>query len=242
MLVLLFGRASGPPPRPGREGAAGLVWGLMSGLKPYALIFLPYFTLQRKDRGARRRTRSPRGRIPPPRVLLRLEGQPRRSWRMGRLPLEIDALARHVTGQRFPPGSLFEMDGRRTDGGRRLCDGSDPARGVRLVVCPARPGSSASGRHGRLSSPASHSARFAARLGLHLSGRGARPRPAPGSLARLSASGPLASRPRPRRVALSLFDIMGRALYARFMSLSLITLCFLALVCALGYLRFLRRA
>jgi len=37
-------------PSPGRERTAGLLWGLASALKPYAVIFLPYFILKRKWR------------------------------------------------------------------------------------------------------------------------------------------------------------------------------------------------
>lgn len=49
-LALLVDRhpAPSPSPRPRREAAAGLAWGFMSGLKPYALIFLPYFALRKK--------------------------------------------------------------------------------------------------------------------------------------------------------------------------------------------------
>ncbi len=48
MLRLLLGRVAGPPLRSRREAAAGIAWGFMSGLKPYALIFLPYFALKKR--------------------------------------------------------------------------------------------------------------------------------------------------------------------------------------------------
>lgn len=48
MLRLLLRRPSGPPPRSRREAAAGVVWGFMSGLKPYAIIFLPYFAIKKR--------------------------------------------------------------------------------------------------------------------------------------------------------------------------------------------------
>ena len=43
-------------------------------------------------------------------------------------------------------------------------------------------------------------------------------------------------------IGLSLFDVLGRANYARFMRLSIISVCFLIVVAALAALRFRRAA
>lgn len=48
-MVLLLVRA-GSRPSPGREGTGGALWGLSTALKPYAAIFLPYWVLRRKWR------------------------------------------------------------------------------------------------------------------------------------------------------------------------------------------------
>jgi hypothetical protein len=45
MVLLLVRR-----PSPGREGAAGALWGVSTALKPYGAIFLPYWVLRRKWR------------------------------------------------------------------------------------------------------------------------------------------------------------------------------------------------
>lgn len=48
-MVFLLVRA-GSRPSPGREGMAGAFWGISTALKPYAAIFLPYWVLRRKWR------------------------------------------------------------------------------------------------------------------------------------------------------------------------------------------------
>ncbi len=50
MTVLIIRDDEADRPSAGRQAAAGLLWGLAAALKPYALIFLPYFALKGKWR------------------------------------------------------------------------------------------------------------------------------------------------------------------------------------------------
>jgi hypothetical protein len=50
MTVLVARDDEAARPSSGRQIAAGLLWGFAAALKPYAVIFLPYFVLKRKWR------------------------------------------------------------------------------------------------------------------------------------------------------------------------------------------------
>ena len=48
LMILSYDSWPGRPPRPRESRGTGLYWGLATALKPYALIYLPYFVLQKK--------------------------------------------------------------------------------------------------------------------------------------------------------------------------------------------------
>ncbi len=242
MLSMLFGRPSEGGPSPARRvAAAGVVWGFLSGLKPYALIFLPYFAIKKR--------------------VLALAGGAAflgfafllpasyYGWR-GNLAVHGEWLS--SLSKSTPPlltsqdnvsllGMFSKWSGR--PGASTIAYAASigllmafvlwfvlrgrglPRAGIAdgfllLLLIP-------------LISPLGWDYTFlsAAPAVILLLDRW-RVFPSP---VRWILGLDLAA------IALSLYDVMGRALYARFMSLSLVTICFLAVVAGLGYLRFRRR-
>jgi alpha-1,2-mannosyltransferase len=242
MLTLLFGRVSGPPPRFGREGAAGLAWGLVSGIKPYSLIFLPYYAIKKRVAalGGGAAVLAAAFLLPASyygwRGNLAVHGEWASSLSRSTPPLlasqdnvSLLGLLSKWTGD---PGISsiayaaalvllmafvlwFVLRGRNLPRAGVL-DGF-----LLLLLIP-------------LISPLGWDYTFlsAAPAVILLLDRW-RVFPCP---VRWFLGLDLAV------IALSLYDVLGRSLYARFMSLSLITVCFLALVPCLGYLRIRRQA
>jgi len=242
MLVLLFGRVSGPPPRPVREGAAGLVWGLMSGLKPYSLIFLPYFAIKKRAAAL-----GGGGGVLAAAFLLPASYY---GWR-GNLAVHGEWAS---SLSRSTPPLLASQDNVSLLGLLSKWTGGSGTATVAYAVV--------------LILLAAFVLWFVLR-GLSLPRAGVVDgflllllipliSPLGWDYTFLSAAPAVIllldrwrAFPAPIRwllgldlavIALSLYDVLGRALYARFMSLSLITICFLALLPCLGYLRIRRQA
>jgi hypothetical protein len=237
LMILSYDSWAGRPPRPQESRGTGLFWGLATALKPYALIYLPYFVLKKKWLTAARGFLVLGVAVLSPALFYGLKGNVivLGEWRS---TLSASTPRLFTTQDNISlMGFLTKWTGRHDFS--LMLYAIVLAGLAGLVFAVIRLGGKAERPHVLEGFLLLALIPLISPLGWDYTMLSSAP-------ALMLIVSHLDRYPRPARVflfinfaviAFSLFDLMGRALYDRFMSWSVITVCFIILIGYLSYLR-----